>query len=119
MKKETLQLKPNQVALHGECTIMHGNIPKNATPLVLEKGQKQYIIADSETTGNHHVLDLPPKAKMYTLENRVFLSTPVPVTVHCVMTERHDSIELAAGDYEFGTQMEYDPFEARLKKVQD
>jgi hypothetical protein len=48
-------MKNNEVILHGECMVFPSNLPAKAKK---KKIKNSYIIvADSETTGNHHVVD--------------------------------------------------------------
>jgi len=78
------------------------------------------IVAPSETTGNHHVVDAGPGVMFFEDEKgTIFMENKVETNIRCVMADRHDTKKLAPGTYEFGSQLEYDPFEARLKKVAD
>jgi hypothetical protein len=108
-----------EVILHGECAIKtHAEIPAEAK-LRKVKG-KQVIIADSETTGNHHVIDVVKGVEFYdTDDGRSYMKNSVPTKVRCVMADRHDEITLEAGAYEFGIQQEYDYFEQALRNVRD
>ena len=49
----------------------------------------------------------------------LFMESSVDTAIRCVMAERHDAITIPAGTYEFGSQVEYDPFTAHLQKVRD
>jgi hypothetical protein len=57
--------------------------------------------------------------KFYEHEGKTYLNSEKEATVRCVLDNRHDTIKLPAGTYEFGIQTEYDPFKARLEKVRD
>ena len=56
------QTKPKGI-LHGECIIFESSIPSDATPEMLTG--EFTIIAPSETTGNHHVVDLHPGVEFF------------------------------------------------------
>lgn len=105
--------------LHGEAMIFGITaIPKSAKPL--EVAEKQLIIAPSETTGNHHVVETAG-CEFFKDEKTgtVYMNSPGGSTVSCVHTDRHSPIEIPAGIYEFGTQQEYDYLNEHLRKVAD
>jgi hypothetical protein len=108
-----------EVILHGECAIKTGAvIPDSAKRRVIK--EKAVIIADSETTGNHHVIDMKPGVEFFDTEDgRSFMQNSVPTDVRCVVADRHDSITLEPGTYEIGMQQEYDYFEQALRNVRD
>lgn len=110
-------MNKNEVILHGECMVFASKLPSN-----LKKMEKKLfiIVAPSETTGNHHVVDVVDGVDFYENESgTLFMESSVDTTIRCVMAERHDAITIPAGTYEFGSQVEYDPFTARLQKVRD
>jgi hypothetical protein len=109
-------MKKNEVILHGECMIFKSEIPISAKKKVTGKTFK---IADSELTGNHHLVETPVGVDILEDKNRIFMNASIPTEVKCVDKERHSTIEIPAGTYEFGTQQEYDPFQARLRNVAD
>lgn len=120
MKKEheieVMRLKDDEVILHGECMVKKGKLPEGAKKV---KTGKVFIVADSETTGNHHVVDTPKGVDVYEANGTYFMVAEVPTQIRCVMADRHDAVKLDAGTYEFGAQQEFDPFTARLQKVRD
>jgi len=115
-----MPMKPNDVILHGECTVCLSALPKTAKKL---KVGPYVIVADSETTGNHHVVDVVDGVDFYEDGDTKYMVSSVETQIRCVVADRHDAITLPAGTYEFGFQMEYDPFAAneaeRLRKVRD
>lgn len=111
-------MKTNEVILHGECMIFPSKIPATATPKNV-KNSKFVIVADSETTGNHHVVDVVDGVNFYENDGVMFMEATEGASIRCLHAERHDIIDIPAGTYEFGTQQEYDPFTARLSKVKD
>ena len=112
-------MKENQVILHGECMVFVSKLPYNAKKI--QTKDKFVIVAPSETTGNHHVVDVHPGVEFFEGENgTLYMQNTVDTAIRCVIESRHDEIVLPAGKtYEFGSQMEYDPFAARLQKVRD
>lgn len=141
-----IALKLGECILHGECiiTIKEGGIPAGAVKLDLT-GKPHIIVAPSETTGNHHVVEVgykdsyakqdgvavmdhpqrePSFMDAYTLNDNTFIMVNgnAPVVMKCLMPERHDAVEIevpVGTCLEFGSQQEFDPFTARLQKVRD
>lgn len=112
-------MKNNEVILHGECMVFATS--KLPSKLKKVKNKQSYVIvAPSETTGNHHVVDVGDGVDMYEDANgTLFMESTVDTTIRCVVADRHDAIVIPAGTYQFGSQMEFDPFTARLNKVRD
>lgn len=108
----------NEVIIHGECMVFKSTIPAKAKKM--KTASKPYVIvAPSETTGNHHVVDLKPGVQFYECDDVLYMENEVETTIRCVVADRHDEITLTPGTYEFGSQQEYDPFTARMQKVRD
>ena len=107
---------PN-VILHGEAMVFETAIPTNAKPLVVEG--PHLIVADSETTGNHHVIDRGPGIEFLEHDGRRFMRNTRTAKIRCLHENRHDTITLNPGEYEFGTQQEYDPFAENMRNVRD
>lgn len=106
----------NDVVLHGECMIFSSDIPKGAKKKIV----KNYlIIGNSETTGNHHVVDAVEGVDFYESDGKLYMNSKAATQVRCLHADRHDTKTLAPGSYEFGTQQEYDPFAARMQNVSD
>jgi hypothetical protein len=103
--------------IHGEVFVFKSVVPKDAVKCA-QKGAFR-VVAPSETSGNHHVIDAPAGVEFYEKDGVLYMKNDVPTDIRCVMTERHDNITLPAGEWEIGTQLEYDPFEARSRKVAD
>lgn len=102
--------------LHGEAIVFGSKVPSDA----VRKDVKGFlIIAPSETSGNHHVIDAAEGVEFYEKNGVLYVKNEVETQVRCVMTERHDNITLPAGEWEIGIQQEYDPFEARKRNVAD
>lgn len=116
--------KQNKIAngwLHGECVLKQVPLPDGCqiqTDLKLAN-DGGVIIADSETTGNHHVIDRVPGVDFYTKDDRRFVVSSVDFDVRCVLKERHDTFKLPPGSYEIGFQKEYDYLTQSLRNVRD
>ena len=99
--------------LHGECIIFESKIPEDA---VLEKQDSSFvIIANSEVTGNHHVIDRPSTVQFFMKDKKRYMRNSKPTTVRCVIAERHTAIPIPAGDWEIGIQQEFD-YIAQVKR---
>lgn len=110
-------MKNNKAILHGECIVFRSQIPQTAKTVKVN-GPYQ-IVADSEVTGNHHVVDVPAGVTFYEADGVTFMQNEVPTQIRCIVAERHNSIELEPGTWEFGTQKEYDYIAGELVNVRD
>jgi len=104
--------------LHGECIIFQSQIPQNA---VKEEPKGNFlIIAPSEVTGNHHVIDVPESGiEFFTHENKRFMKNSIPANVRCLVADRHSDVQVPAGEWEVGIQQEFDYFAMRSRNVAD
>lgn len=109
--------------LHGEVVIRKtkGEIPEGAKKVKAVVGA--YKVADSETTGNHHLLEQIAGLDVYEKDGMFYVRNPVPMTVRCVDETRHDRITLdPCGEDEvliFGRQMEVDHLTEEVRSVRD
>lgn len=104
------------VKLHGETIIFKSTLPKRAKKMDVKGYQ---IIAPSEQTGNHHVVDIEDGVEIYEHEGTLFIKNDVPATVRCVVKERHDIIILEPEVWEVGSQKEYDYLNDESRIVAD
>jgi len=103
-------------ALHGECLIVQSEIPSGAKKI----NPKGYLkIADSETTGNHHVVDCSEGVEFYELDGFRYMKNDKTANVRCVHKDRHDTIEIPEGTWMFDSQLEYDYYTESLQRVRD
>ena len=110
--------KNTPVIVHGEALIFTSNLPDDAVEIKASNGS-YHIIADSETTGNHHVIDWNEGTTFYKSGGTMYMVNKKPTQVRCVDTKRHSAIPLKTGTWEFGIQQEYDHFAKNLQKVRD
>ncbi len=107
-----------KVILHGEAMIFKSKIPTTAKKI--DSTNDAYnIIADSETTGNHHVIDNVPGVTFFKDNDTMYMTNTSDTNVRCVMPNRHDAIKIGPGDWEFGIQQEYNHLEKQLQNVAD
>jgi hypothetical protein len=113
--------QPNKtpgVILHGEAMIFQSPIPEGATE-IKSSSTNMHIIADSETTGNHHVIDTVPGTKYFKHGDTMYMENTNETRVRCVLADRHDAITLDPGTWEFGIQKEFDHLTQQLHNVAD
>ena len=108
-------------------TIFHGEVVLQKVcklPEGLNKAKlfnkKSYKLADSETTGNHHLLEAKEGVELFEDSNGVlWLKNEVPCDVFCAIESRHDNITLEPGIWEIDRAQEYDYMTDLTRKVAD
>lgn len=105
---------------HGEVCLNKANkLPKGLKKLKLFK-KGCYRLADSETTGNFHLLEAKEGVELFEDPNGVlWLKNDVPTDVYCAVKERHDNITLEPGIWEIDRAQEYDHLLDITRKVAD
>lgn len=107
-----------KVYFHGECVIREcKQIPKGAKKVKPISGR--YIVADSETTGNHHCIEAAHDAEMFKEHGVFYLRNESPVKMFCVDKSRHDNDVLPAGIWEIDRANEFDYLSEMKRKVAD
>lgn len=103
---------------HGElCIFSNGTLPEGVKRIKpLGNG---YKVADSETTGNHHMIEAKEGVELYEKDGVMYLKNDVPTDVYCVIKERHDNITLEPGVYEITPSQEYDYLTMEKRNVAD
>lgn len=104
--------------LHGEVSLRKVAELPQGTKKITTKG-KFHIIAESEQSGNHHVVDICDGVEFYEKDGTLYLKNDVETQVRCVITERHDNITLEPGIWEIDRQQEYDYFTESHRNVAD
>jgi hypothetical protein len=116
-KKKNNEL--TNLVLHGEAMVFQSKIPKNVKRID-PSNNDHHIIADSETTGNHHVIDCIDGVELFQSDDgTTYMKNTKPTKVRCVMADRHTAYEFSPGTWEFGIQKEYDHFAQNLINVRD
>lgn len=110
----------NIAIVHGECFLFPSQIPSNSKKMKATNNDYM-IVAESEVTGNHHVVDVKDGAVEFfqSEDGRMFMKNDVETDIRCVIKERHDNITLEPNTWEFGTQKEYDHISDELVNVRD
>ena len=92
-----MKLNQNECVLHGEAMILPADLPADAVEI--KPSNKDYhIIADSETTGNHHVIDTVPGTRFWSSGGKTFMTNERETRVRCVHPARkHPAWRRAAG----------------------
>jgi len=112
------EINKNTAILHGECIIRKiEDLPSKVVKL--ENIKNHCIIAESESFGNHHVVDCAEGVGFYELDGVRYMKNEKPANVRCVHTDRHDAISIPEGIWRFDSQLEYDYFEQVLRNVRD
>jgi hypothetical protein len=117
MSKPKKKTKADAAILHGECGIIQCEIPADA--VVVQVPNNCLILADSETTGNHHVLDIAPGISVLEKDKKRFVRNTVPANVRCVHESRHDTLTVPPGEWELIIAQEFDYFEMSKRNVRD
>lgn len=105
---------------HGEVLVMKADsIPQGLKKVKLFK-EDCYRLADSETSGNFHLLEAKDGVELFEDDNGVlWLKNNVPCDVFCAVKERHDNITLEPGIWEIDRAQEYDHLSDMTRKVAD
>lgn len=110
------ELKEGEVAMHGDVYI----VPvKRAQELSQPVKEPNACLAYGEHTGHAHKLfegefELQAEAEAPTRARALKVIRPTTLR-----HQEHTPIKLPPGDYVIGIQQEYDPFEKRMREVQD
>jgi hypothetical protein len=109
----------NEVILHGEAMLFRiSELPAKASK-ISPSNRTYHIIADSETTGNHHVVDSEEGVFFFEKDGVTYMQNETPTRVRCLHENRHSTIDLQPGTWEFGIQQEYDHISQEMQKVRD
>ena len=108
-----------KVINHGELCVFKSEkeIPIGAKKIKASK--VGYIVAPSETSGNHHVVEAKDGVELYEKDGVMYLKAEVPTDIFCVMKERHDNITLEPGVYEIEPAKEFDYLSGEKRNVAD
>ena len=111
--------KQNKCILHGEAMIFESVLPADVQE-IKPSHENFHVIADSETTGNHHVVDAKEGVRFFRSKTgTMYMKNKKETSVRCVLKDRHDAITIAPSVWEFGIQQEFDHFAQNLRAVRD
>jgi len=104
---------------HGEVNLYEiDNLPKTVKRIKIDSDS--FKIADSETTGNHHLVRLNDSVEIYEdKDGTVYLRNLKPTEVYCVDALRHDTIELPSSTWKITPAIEFDHLAQLERKVAD
>ena len=103
---------------HGEVNIFGiDSIPEGCKAVSPIKGG--YKIADSETTGNFHMVKDAPSIELVEKDGVLYMKNGEPAEVFCVDKARHDTIEVEPGMWEIEPSQEYDYLSQEKRNVAD
>lgn len=108
-----------KAVFHGECVIkkIQSSVPKTAKKLAPNKGA--WIIAESEQSGNHHIVLEHDGVDVYELNGVLYVTNEVEAKVECVDKARHDTITLEPGVWEIQRAKEFDFLAQEIRSVAD
>ena len=112
---------------HGEAILTEAELPEGAKKIIPNSAQldgKGFIIAESETTGNHHCVKLQEGVSMYEKEGTVFIKvekqdTEVYNSKGVLGNSGHKPINLEQGTWKLSHHLEYDPLTEMRRRVAD
>ena len=106
-----------KAVFHGECVLSKVAVRPPDSKKVKAKGS--HIIADSENTGNHHMVAVKDGCELYEKDGVLYLENEVETEVFCVDQARHDTITLEPGVWKIDRAKEYDFITDEVRQVAD
>ena len=106
---------------HGEVRVIERELDFAITGKKFET-KEDIILADSETTGNHHMLQVIPGVHVYRNDklDKFFVKTEVDTKVYCKLENRHTPMSLKTGyTYEITKAKEWDHLSRERRNVKD
>lgn len=102
---------------HGEVVIFESEIPAGAKKNELK--EQYFKLADSETLGNDHRLELLEDTEIYELDGVIYVKNVSPTKVFCPKEERHGTVELFNSIWRVNIVQEYDYLNEEIRNVAD
>jgi len=107
-----------KAVFHGEAILSKVSVvPVGAKKVKSLNGS--FIIAESETSGNHHLVLEKDGVDMYELNGVLYVTNDVEAEVKCVDEKRHDTITLEPGVWKVDRAKEYDFLRDEIRSVAD
>lgn len=111
---------------HGECNLFEvAELPKGSNEIKLTNSDKingLYIMADSETQGNYHVIentDYEQFVSFHEKDGQIYLKAEKDFEVRCLNLGRHERMTIPAGIWKKKIAKEFDPFTQLKREVAD
>lgn len=105
---------------HGEVILIKTDKLPEGLKLVDKFKKGCFKLADSETSGNFHLLEAKEGVELFEDATGVlWLKNEVPTDVYCAVKERHDNITLEPGIWEIDRAQEFDYLTGMKRKVSD
>lgn len=109
---------------HGEYNLFkQDRLPDGAKRITLTKEQLVkggFIVAPSETTGNHHCIKVEgAEVEFYEKDGVLYMVNKTPTELFCVDEKRHDTIEIPAGIWKGKPSQEFDHLRQMKRNVAD
>lgn len=113
-----------QLKMHGEVNFYQvKKMPAGAVrynPKASELINGKLIVGESETSGNHHVVDAhEQKVEFYELNGQLYMKVKQEISAECVHKGRHDKMTIEPGIYKRKIAQEYDYFTQSKRNVAD
>lgn len=105
-----------KVIVHGECLVVPSELPAGCKKV---KCGNYQIVANSEVTGNHHVVDVYEGVEFYEKDGTLYMKNDVPTDIRCLVKERHDNVTIQPGTYKIDFQKEFDYLDNSERIVRD
>ncbi len=109
--------------VHGECNLFEvDGVPEGATKVIPNSSMIAgggMIVANSETSGNHHVIEMREGVEFYEKDGTLYMKNTKPTNIKCVHEGRHDTIEMPASVWKRRIAKEFDYFTMEKRNVAD
>jgi hypothetical protein len=113
-------MKKIVIAKHGEVRIVrHESVEVSGQKI---ETKEDIILADSESTGNHHMLQVVPGVHVWkdSDADKFFVKPEVETKIYCKLDNRHTDYQLKEGyTYEIYKAREYDHINKIQRKIAD
>ena len=109
--------------VHGEANLFEvDSIPDGAKKLIPSSAMiagNGLIIAESETSGNHHVIEMKAGVEFFEKDGTLYMRNTQPTTVNCVHAGRHDTVDIPPSIWKRKIAKEFDYLTMEKRNVAD
>ncbi len=122
--KKGEQLMKKKYKGHGEALFLEvDELPKDAKKVIPNGSMLAaggLIVANSETSGNHHVVELKEGVEFFERDGVLYMKNTQPTKAYCSLDRtRHPEIELEPKIWKIKIQKEFDLLERVRRNVAD